>query len=74
MTRCGSPDVYEYESEWIAYFPGRDNYCALFHFPDTLSEMSIVIRDVGQTCSFIVEILHIVLKQVVCTTGGGAGV
>lgn len=61
--------------EWIASFPGRDNYCALFHFPGTLSEMSSVTRDVRQTCLFvIVEILHIVLKQVVCTTGGGAGV
>lgn len=40
--------------EWIASFPGRDNYCGLFQFPGTLnlSELSIVTRHVGASISF----------------------
>lgn len=32
--------------EWIASFPGRDNYCGLLWFSGTFSELSIVPRHV----------------------------
>lgn len=36
--------------EWIASFPGRDNYCG---FPGTFSEMSIVPRHVWRSISLL---------------------